>query len=137
MTLPGLRQRLSSFLRAETGSATVEFTLWAPAFLAILLLGADASTAFTRQSNLWRISNETARIVSRHALDAEAGAAFARNRMRIGSYVPEIEVKIDDETQMVTVSVTVDARQMAPFGILSLALGDRISFAVSQMLEPI
>ena len=72
-----------------------------------------------------------------HALDAEAGAAFARNRMRIGSYVPEIEVKIDDETQMVTVSVTVDARQMAPFGILSLALGDRISFAVSQMLEPI
>ena len=137
MTMPGLRKRLLSFLRAETGSATVEFTLWVPAFLAILLLGADASTAFIRQSNFWRLSHETARIVSRHALDAEAGAAFARDRMRIGSYMPEVQVTIDDKTQTVTVAVTVDAEQIAPFGILSLALGDRVSFAVSQTLEPI
>ena len=137
MTMPGLRKRLLSFLRAETGSATVEFTLWVPAFLAILLLGADASTAFIRQSNFWRLSHETARIVSRHALDAEAGAAFARDRMPIGSYMPEVQVTIDDKTQTVTVAVTVDAGQIAPFGILSLALGDRVSFAVSQTLEPI
>jgi Flp pilus assembly protein TadG len=135
--MPGLRKRLLSFLRAETGSATVEFTLWVPAFLAILLLGADASTAFIRQSNFWRLSHETARIVSRHALDAEAGAAFARDRMRIGSYMPEVQVTIDDKTQTVTVAVTVDVGQIAPFGILSLALGDRVSFAVSQTLEPI
>lgn len=137
MTIPRLHKRLSSFLRAETGSAAVEFSLWVPVFLAILMLGADASTAFTRQSNLWRLSYETARIVSRHALDAEAGADFARKRMRIGSYTPEVEVTIDDATQTVTVSVTVDAGEIAPFGILSSTLGDQFSFVVAQTLEPI
>lgn len=137
MTLPWLRKRLTCFLRADTGSATVEFTLWVPAFLGILLLGADAATAFTRQSNFWRVSHETARIVSRHALDAEAGADFARDRLRIGNYVPEVVVMIDDETQIVTVSVTADTEQMAPFGILAFALGERVIFTVSQALEPI
>lgn len=137
MTYSRLRKRLSSFLRAEAGSATVEFTLWVPVFLGILLLGADASTAFTRQANFWRVTNETARIVSRHALDAESGAAFARDKMRIGSYVPDVSVTVDDETQTVTVSVTADAGEMAPLGILSFALGDTISFSVSQALEPI
>ena len=137
MILSKLKERLSSFQRGEDGSSTVEFTLWVPAFLAILLLGADASTAFTRQSNFWRVAHETARIVSRHALDAEAGAAFARNQLRIGSYAPEIDVQVDDMTQIVTVSVKADGRQLAPFGILSFAMGEQLSFVVSQMLEPI
>lgn len=137
MTLSKLRKRFLSFLRAESGSATVEFTLWVPVFLGILLLGADASVAFTRQANFWRITNETARIVSRHAMDVESGAAFARDKMQIGNYVPEIEVTIDDTKQVVTVSVTADAKQVAPLGILSFALDDSISFSVSQALEPI
>ena len=132
-----LRKRLSSFLRAEAGSATVEFALWVPVFVSIMLLGADASAAFTRQSNFWRVSFETARIVSRHGLDAEAGAAFARNNMRIGSYAPEVAVTIDDLTQTVTVLVTADFAKMAPFGILAFALDDSVSFTVSQTLEPI
>ena len=132
-----LRKRLSSFLHAEAGSATVEFALWVPVFVSIMLLGADASAAFTRQSNFWSVSYETARIVSRHGLDAEAGAAFARNNMRIGSYAPEVAVTIDELTQTVTVLVTADFAKMAPFGILAFALNDSVSFTVSQTLEPI
>ena len=132
-----LRKRLSFFLRAETGSATVEFALWVPVFVAIMLLGADASAAFTRQSNFWSVSYETARIVSRHALDAEAGAAFARNNMQIGSYTPEVAVTIDKVTQTVTVLVTADFGKMAPFGILAIGLDEPLSFAVTQTLEPI
>ena len=137
MMLSRLRKRLSSFLRADAGSATVEFALWVPVFIGILLLGADASAAFTRQSNFWSVSYETARIVSRHALDAEAGADFARDHMRIGSYTPEVAVTIDQLTQTVTVLVTADFGKMAPFGILAIGLDQRVSFAVSQTLEPI
>ena len=132
-----LRKRLSLFLSAETGSATVEFALWVPVFVAIMLLGADASAAFTRQSNFWSVSYETARIVSRHALDAEAGAAFARKNMQIGSYTPEVAVTIDKVTQTVTVLVTADFGKMAPFGILAIGLDEPLSFAVTQTLEPI
>lgn len=137
MRLSRLRKPLSSFLRADAGSATVEFALWVPVFIGILLLGADASAAFTRQSNFWSVSYETARIVSRHGLDAEAGANFARDHMRIGGYTPEVAVTIDQMTQTVTVLVTADFGKMAPFGILAIGLDQRISFAVSQTLEPI
>ena len=137
MIPPILQKRLSSFLCAEAGSATVEFALWVPVFVGIMLLGVDASAAFTRQSNFWSVSYETARIVSRHALDAKAGADFARNNMRIGSYTPEVAVTIDTVTQTVTVLVTADLAKMAPFGILALGLDDRLSFAVTQTLEPI
>lgn len=137
MILSMLKQHPSSFRRSENGSATVEFTLWVPAFLAIFLLGADASTAFTEQSNFWRVAHETARVVSRHALDAEAGAAFARDQQRIGSYAPDIEVQVDDAIQIVAVSVTAEGGKLAPFGLLSCSMGDQVSFVASQMLEPI
>jgi hypothetical protein len=108
-----------------------------PAFLGILLLGADASTSFTRQSALWNASYDTARIVARHALDAAAGEAYARARMRMGDYVPEVRVTVDAAAQLVTVEVRAAPERMAPFGILALALGDRVSVRVSQALEPI
>jgi Flp pilus assembly protein TadG len=137
MTKPRVWKALKSFLCTGDGSATVEFTLWVPVFLGILLLGADSSIAFTRQSNLWRVSHETARIVSRHAMDANEGAAFARNQMQLGDYTPEVEVMVDDAAQVVTILVRADPRELAPLGILSFALGDRISITVSQALEPI
>lgn len=125
------------FLRDEAGSATIEFALWVPAFLGIMLLGADASASFTRQSNLWSVSYETARIVSRHAMDAKAGEAYARAQMRVGSYTPEVAVTIDEARQTVTVAVTVEPSEMAPFGILTMALKDKVSLSVSQVLEPL
>lgn len=137
MTAKWITPLLSRFLRAETGSATVEFTLWVPAFIGIMLLGLDASTSFTRQSNLWSVSYETARIVSRHAMDAEAGEAYARARMRVGGYTPDVNVTIDESSQVVTVAVTVAPSEMAPFGILAMALKDEISLSVTEVLEPL
>lgn len=131
------RQRLRHFLRAGDGSATVEFTMIVPAFLGFVLFAADASTSFTRQSTLWNVSQQTARIVARHALDAEGGARYAQDQLSFGATPPEVVVTIDAATQMVTVVVTVETAAMAPFGILQFALQDRMSVSVSQALEPI
>lgn len=137
MMMSTLCKRFLSLLRAEAGTATVEFTLWVPVLLGIVLIGADASAAFTRQANFWRVSNETARIVSRHAMDPQDGAAFARNQLRLGDHVPEVSVVVDEAAQLVTVSITTDAGQLAPMGILSFALGGSVSFTITQALEPI
>jgi len=125
------------FLRVTDGSAAVEFTMLVPAFLGFILFAADTATSYTRQSNLWSVSQQTARIVSRHGLDAEAGARFAEEHMRIGDYTPDVVVTINEADQLVTVVVTADSAELAPFGILSRALADNISVTVSQALEPI
>lgn len=134
MTLP---RRCQRFLRSENGSSTVEFTLLLPAFLGLIVFAADTATIFTRQSNLLSVSQQIARIVSRHGLDADAAVQFASDLLRQGSYTPDITVSVDAATQIVTVVVTAKSSELAPFGILSRVLKDQVSVSVSQALEPI
>lgn len=131
--LPGNCRR---FLRAEDGNASVEFTVLLPVFMGLIIFAADTATLFTRQSNMWSVSQQTARIVSRHGLDADAAEAFAADLLRQGSYTPDVTVEVDDDTQVVTVVVVAESAKLAPFGILSRAMDDQVSVSVTQALEP-
>lgn len=132
-----LRNRFRRFLYAEDGTATVEFTMLVPAFFGLVLFAADTATSFTRQSNMWSISQQTARIVARHGLDATAAADFAKDQLRMGAYAPDVAVTFDEGQQRVTVVITAATAQLAPFGFLSRTMADTISVSVSQALEPI
>ena len=134
MTLP---HRCRRFLLDEGGNASVEFTVLLPAFLGLVVFAADTATIFTRQSNMWSVSQQTARIVSRHGLDADGAVRFATDLLRQGSYAPEVTVTVNDDTQIVTVVVTAETAKLAPLGILSRALEDKVSVSVSQALEPV
>jgi Flp pilus assembly protein TadG len=134
--LKTLHRSCRRFLSAEAGNASVEFTVLLPVFMGLVVFAADTATIFTRQSNMWSVSQQTARIVSRHGLDAKAAEEFAADLLRQGSYTPEVTVEVDQDTQIVTVVVTADSARLAPFGILSRALDDQVSVSVSQALEP-
>lgn len=108
-----------------------------PAFLAFIVFAADTATSYMNQSNLWTVSQQTARIVSRHGLDEAGGEQFAEDHLRIGSYTPRVAVTINEADQIVTVMVTVDSARLAPFGLLSRTMSDTVSVSVSQALEPI
>jgi Flp pilus assembly protein TadG len=131
-----LTKVLTRFCRRDEGSVSVEFAIWTPAFLAVILLGADTSLSFSRQSNYWNVAYETARIVSRHGMDSADAVTHAKGEMEIGSYRPEVAIDINEATQMVTVTVTAEAAEMAPFGLLARALGETVSISVSKALEP-
>jgi len=122
---------------AEDGAATVELAILVPAFLSMVLFAADIAVAFTKQSNILSISQQTASIVARHGLDAEGGMDFVKDQLRRGSYTPEVAVTLDEAQQRVTVVVTSDTAEIAPFGFLSRTMPDTVSVSVSQALEPI
>jgi Flp pilus assembly protein TadG len=132
-----LQRSFRCFLRNEDGNASVEFTVLLPVFMGLVVFAADTATIFTRQSNMWSVSQQTARIVSRHGLDAEAAEEFATNLLRQGGYAPDVTVTVDADTQIVTVVVAASSTELAPFGILSRALEDRVVVTVSQALEPV
>jgi hypothetical protein len=104
--------------------------------MGLVVFAADTATIFTRQSNMLSVSQQTARIVSRHALDAEAAEVFASGLLRQGGYSPEVTVDIDADTQIVTVVISAASDEIAPFGIISRALGKELTVSVSQALEP-
>jgi len=131
------RGKIRSFFGRERGGVTVEFVLWVPVFFSLVLLSADASLLFLRQSNFWTVSRDTARIVARHGMAAEAAETWAAENARIGEYRPDVAVRIDPVRDTVTVTISGKAAAMAPLGMMRFALGDRVSAAVTQVREPI
>lgn len=133
--LEQLRRRVTSFAARTDGGVTVEFVMWLPILLGLCLTIADGALMFARQSNFWNVSRETARIVSRHAMDPTAAEAFARGRVAFAGHTPDVNVQVKDAEVIVT--ITGNAKDMAPFGMLAYVLGDRVSTQVVHALEPI
>jgi Flp pilus assembly protein TadG len=125
------------FARAEDGSATVEFVLWVPVFLAFLILVADTSLAFMRQASVLDVSRDAARIVARHGLDAPAAERLAANRARIGDNTPDVNVEIDTKAQTVTVTIFIAMEDLAPFGILQNLQTELVAVQAVHAIEPI
>lgn len=126
---------LGSFRKDERGSTTIEFVLWVPVLLALLLFATDVTLAFMRQSQVWQVSRETARIVSRHGMDEAAAEAYAREIGTMGSNVPEVDVSLVGMDVVVTMSLP--SASLTPFNTLGLLLGDRITTRVTHSMEPL
>lgn len=131
----GKRGRGRAFLRGTQGGVSVEFALWIPFLMALLLFAIDASLAFARQSSFMSVSRETARIVARHGLDRDEAEAYAARLATFSGHRPEVAVAL--EADRVTVTISAETRAVAPFGALGLVAGGTISASVTQILEPI
>jgi Flp pilus assembly protein TadG len=46
------------FLRDERGSATIEFVLWVPVFMILLVATTDASILYLHHTEMWNVSRD-------------------------------------------------------------------------------
>jgi Flp pilus assembly pilin Flp len=129
-----VEELMKRFMSREDGSTTVEFVLWLPLLVGVLMVAVDASVLYMRQSNLWQVSRDTARIVSRHGMTEGVAEAYARSEVQFGDYVPAVDVEIDG--QLVTVSMAASLDQVAPLGIFNFAIGDLLVASITQSMEP-
>ncbi|SFB79256.1 TadE/TadG family type IV pilus assembly protein [Tropicimonas isoalkanivorans] len=123
------------FQKDEDGSVTIEFVLWVPFFAIFLLFAVDATLVFMRQSQMWQISRETARIVSRYGMDEVTAETFAKAYGTVGSTTPTVDVILG--TAEVSVDMQLPLAALAPFGILKFAVGDKVAVHVTHAMEPI
>ncbi|MDP2081634.1 MAG: TadE/TadG family type IV pilus assembly protein [Pseudotabrizicola sp.] len=127
--------RHSRIWRDERGSATVEFVMMVPVFMALMFLIADASMVYNKQAMLMDISRDTARIVSRYALTAEEAQTHAVKAAGTSASPATAHVSIIDG--FVTVTVATDAATAAPFGFIKFAISDKISATATVVMEPV
>jgi Flp pilus assembly protein TadG len=128
-------RNLRTFLEDERGSVTVEFMVMLPLFTTFLLLTADASMLFLRQTTLMNVARDPARAVARNAMTAAEGKAYAQKAAANGQGTPVATVTVNNGT--VTVLITANAQSAAPFGVVSFAVGDQISGVAVNVMEPI
>ena len=129
------RCRFKSMVRSEDGAVSVDFVMWVPILFAIILLATDATLAFMRQSQMWQVSRETARVVSRYGMDELTAEAHAASQVRIGTTLPAVDVAFGPAD--VTVSMSMPIAEMTMFNTLGFAIGDTITTTVTHAMEPI
>ena len=152
----GLTARIKQLIRDfrdDSGATTVEFVLWVPVFMFILMITVDVSLLFLRQSNLWYVARDAARQASLHLIKTDAELiAFAETRGTFGGDRPTAvdpnallveNTHIDTTNDTVTVVLRVPMADVGIFGILNIGgkainvgnSGNLVAF-VKMRLEP-
>lgn len=93
------------FLRDETGSATVEFILWVPLIVALLVLVVDVSTIYITHTEMWNVARDTARRMAKGDLTAAEAEAHAADAMSLRDFPYSVEAVHDTTTDVVQVVI--------------------------------
>lgn len=101
---PRFKRRMIRWGADEDGALSVEFALWMPLLVGILLLGVQVSALFATQASYGSVARDTARMIARHALSAEAAPGYAASRYAGIGGPPLTEVEIAGGRVAVTVS---------------------------------
>lgn len=128
------RERLKRFRSDCDGSASVELCLWIVPVVGLFLLAADSTLAFMRQSQMWQVSRETARIVARYGMTETDAETYAAQKAAVGGIMPTVDVTFP--AGEVVVSMSMPVRALVPFGTLNFALSDTITTNVVHAMEP-
>ncbi len=123
-----------AFLIEEKGSTTIEFVIWMPLMVGLLLLAFQASLLISAKGNYGRLAHEAARSVSRHAISAQEAEDWILDRWS-GDRTPHATVDVEDG--MVTVSIAHAASQIVTFNFLGLAEDFEIKARVVHAMEPL
>ena len=114
------------FLRDERGVETVEFIVWIPFIVFLLVIVTDTSFLYFGQTQMWNVARDTARRLTTGDLTSVTNAeTFAENQL--GKYGNDYTVTAEEQTGYVRVIVKVPVRQLVPFGLFTQAfLGDDV-----------
>lgn len=133
--LRSAKRRLRLFSRDSEGSAGMEFVLWTPTFMFIMMLAIDASVLFMNQSNYWRVTRDTARLVARHAITLDEAKDYAESMVAGSNANPTATVTSDG--QIIMVNLTSSATDLTPFTLFDFVWSFNVEATTFQSVEPI
>ncbi len=101
------------FVRDDRGSQTIEFMLWIPIFVGLLIIVMDATTLYITQTEMENVARDTARRMV-NGLSPALAEQHALNEMRLRNYPYSVTATFDPA---IGADVTI-AIQSAAIGIM-------------------
>lgn len=125
---------VSRFLSDERGSATIEFVLWVPVFVILLIATTDATILYLSHTEMWNVSRDIARRLSVGDITQAEAVEEAKKELFLYSraYTVGTSVGID-----VVVEITTNVGDASIFGFFKPVLGRDLSARVVMRREPI
>jgi len=126
--------RSSRFLRDERGSATIEFVLWVPVFVVLLVATTDATILYLAHTEMWNVSRDIARRLAVGDITEAQAVEEAKNELFLYSnaYTVGTSVGID-----VVVEIKTNVGDASVFGFYKQVLNRELSARVVMRREPI
>ena len=127
---------VSQFLRDEHGSATIEFVLWVPIFVIILVAATDATVLYLHHTEMWNVSRDVARRVAVGDMSEADAVAAVENDMFL--YSRAYTVATSDPADLdVRIAIQTSIADASVFGFFEPIMGRYLTAMVTMRREPI
>ncbi len=128
--------RVSQFLRDEHGSATIEFVLWVPIFVVILVAATDATVLYLHHTEMWNVSRDVARRVAVGDMTEADAYTAVENEMFL--YSRAYTVATSNSTDLdVQIMIQTQISDASVFGFFEPVMGRYLTAMVTMRREPI
>lgn len=135
----GKLTEIKAFLRQEGGSATIEFVLWLPIVMAILLLVVDSSMLFLSRSHAMRVLQDTNRLYSVGQFTGTAAERITKAQnyalSRLRGLSPSAAVTTTVNNGVVRTRATMETREIAAVGFLGMMIDTEMVVAAEHRVE--
>jgi len=135
----GIDKKFKAFLRQENGSSSIEFVLWVPLVLAILLLIVDASMLFMSRTHAIRVLQDTNRLYSVGQFTGtpteRITAAQAYALARLQGLSPSATATTTETNRVVRTRATLETAEIAQIGFLGLMIDTTMVVAAEHRVE--
>ncbi len=132
-----MARRLLSFIRDERGVATIEFVLWVPPMLIMLLMITDASVLYLTYTDMFNVSRDVARRVSVGAMTVDEVPDYVQQRSLLGERTYTVG---SYSGAVVIIEMRVNVGDASVFGffkpVLARTMGVRVEMRREPTLEP-
>jgi uncharacterized membrane protein YgcG len=128
---------ITGLLTDEQGFMSVDFVLWLPLFLGMLLIVTDASILYLTQTQMWNIARDTARRMTTQQIRSIPEARCYTETKLSGFSDLIFTVELESTSQFNSVQISVLLDDAAVFGyLLDPVLGTTIDAQVTMRADP-
>jgi hypothetical protein len=132
-----LMRSVFTFLGDEKGAVTIEFVLWVPIFVGLLVFVTDASIIYLTHSEMWSVARDTTRRMTTGEIttDNQARDYTAANQF-LGSRTYVIDPDTVSADMNVTIAIGLDGAAIFGFFFKPI-LGQALVASVTMRKEPL
>lgn len=131
--------KIKTFLRQESGGATIEFVLWLPIVIAILLLIVDSSMLFMSRTHAIRVLQDTNRLYSVGQFTGTPAERIQQAQdyalARLTGLSPSATARTVETNRVVRTQATMETSEIAQIGFLGLMIDLTMVVTAEQKVE--
>ncbi len=120
------------FIRDQRGTATIEFVLWVPVYVILLVAVTDASILYLSHTEMWNAARDTARRISVGAITTADAPDRAREKLLLSGRTYTVAAS---DAGPVIVEISVNVGDASIFGFFEPVLGRQLTARVEMMKE--